>query len=301
MTSTLSEFLPMLTEQFEKAANLIAKADALIITAGAGMGVDSGLPDFRGGKGFWGAYPALGRAGLSFEEIANPRAFIDTPDLAWGFYGHRFNLYRETVPNNGFKLLKDIAERLTLGYFVFTSNVDGQFQKANFDQTRIIECHGSIHHLQCLDGCEDSIWTTAYFKPEIDTAECKISNGMPTCPHCHGIARPNILMFDDWNWLAHRKYEQQLRYRMWRNQVSHPVVIEIGAGTAIPSVRSFGKEQRCPMIRINPRDAEVDQAEDVSLPCGGLEGIEAISEALAASGFLMRRILEIDEIDDVEF
>ena len=41
----------------EDAAQVIVKADALLITAGAGMGVDSGLPDFRGNKGFWNAYP----------------------------------------------------------------------------------------------------------------------------------------------------------------------------------------------------------------------------------------------------
>ena len=47
---------------FRRCAELIAQADGLLITAGAGMGVDSGLPDFRGSEGFWGAYPALGRA-----------------------------------------------------------------------------------------------------------------------------------------------------------------------------------------------------------------------------------------------
>jgi len=35
---------------------LIAQADAIIIAAGAGMGGDSGLPDFRGNTGFWNAY-----------------------------------------------------------------------------------------------------------------------------------------------------------------------------------------------------------------------------------------------------
>ncbi len=43
------------------AAKLISAADGLMITAGAGMGVDSGLPDFSGDDGFWRAYPALGR------------------------------------------------------------------------------------------------------------------------------------------------------------------------------------------------------------------------------------------------
>ena len=74
------------------AASLIANADALIIAAGAGMGVDSGLPDFRGNEGFWKAYPALGKAEIDFTSIASPNAFASAPQLAWGFYGHRLSL-----------------------------------------------------------------------------------------------------------------------------------------------------------------------------------------------------------------
>lgn len=40
------------------AVRALATAEALIVTAGAGLGVDSGLPDFRGPEGFWRAYPA---------------------------------------------------------------------------------------------------------------------------------------------------------------------------------------------------------------------------------------------------
>ena len=46
----------------QQAAAWLRAADGLLITAGAGMGIDSGLPDFRGPGGFWAAYPALGRA-----------------------------------------------------------------------------------------------------------------------------------------------------------------------------------------------------------------------------------------------
>lgn len=38
---------------------LLSSADSLLITAGAGMGVDSELPDFRGNQGMWQAYPVL--------------------------------------------------------------------------------------------------------------------------------------------------------------------------------------------------------------------------------------------------
>ena len=119
---------------------LFDTADGLLITAGAGMGVDSGLPDFRGNQGLWQYYPALGHQRLSFEQIANPYSFYNSPRLAWGFYGHRLQLYRHTTPHQGFQLLLDLAKNLAHGYFVFTSNVDGQFQKAGFNSQRIFEC-----------------------------------------------------------------------------------------------------------------------------------------------------------------
>src|ERR1700758_3667657 len=94
-----------LEHQLDKAAEVIRTADAILITAGAGMGVDSGLPDFRGNEGFWKAYPVVARLGLSFVEMANPRWFRNQPELAWAFYGHRLNLYRQTMPHAGFAKL----------------------------------------------------------------------------------------------------------------------------------------------------------------------------------------------------
>jgi len=67
------------------------------VTAGAGMGVDSGLPDFRGDQGFWRAYPPYAKVGLSFADLANPRWFDEAPSLAWGFCGHRLNLDRRPL------------------------------------------------------------------------------------------------------------------------------------------------------------------------------------------------------------
>ena len=89
---TLMQFAPW----FERAALWIESCEGLLIGAGAGMGVDSGLPDFRGDDGFWKAYPAFIKRKLGFREIANPHWFQTHPRQAWGFYGHRLNLYRRT-------------------------------------------------------------------------------------------------------------------------------------------------------------------------------------------------------------
>jgi NAD-dependent SIR2 family protein deacetylase len=199
-----------------RAAQLLAEAEALIITAGAGMGVDSGLPDFRGEAGMWRAYPALGRARLRFDEIADPRRFEDKPRLAWGFYGHRLKLYRATAPHEGFRILREIAARLPHGAFVFTSNVDGHFQRAGFGEESVVECHGSIHWLQCLQPCGEAIWPAAAFHPEIDEDRCELLSALPLCPRCHGLARPNIVMFGDWGWIDRRETEQMARFNAWR-------------------------------------------------------------------------------------
>lgn len=61
-------------KELATATMFIMEADALIIGAGAGMGVDSGLPDFRGKNGFWRAYPALGKRNIHFEKIATPES-----------------------------------------------------------------------------------------------------------------------------------------------------------------------------------------------------------------------------------
>lgn len=269
-----------IADNIQQAALLVSQADGLLVTAGAGIDVDSGLPDFRGDAGFWKAYPPLARAGIRFVEIASPASFADSPEQAWGFYGHRLQLYRETVPHNGFAILQRLGSELQHGSFVFTSNVDGQFQKAGFHPDSVVECHGSIHFLQCLAPCSNAIWPAATLTPDIDLAECRLISPLPACPRCAGLARPNILMFNDSGWVADRTDLQYDRLEAWLHQVRQPVIIEIGAGTAIPSVRDQGEALGAPVIRINPVASDVRRKVDVALPMNALDALLALSTAL---------------------
>ncbi|MFO1262695.1 MAG: Sir2 family NAD-dependent protein deacetylase [Rhodoferax sp.] len=268
----------------ERAAALMEQADALIVAAGAGMGVDSGLPDFRGKEGFWRAYPALREARLDFYSVASPAAFHSLPERAWGFYGHRLALYRKTVPHHGFEFLKRWGSQMFHGLSVFTSNVDGQFQKAGFDQSRIHECHGSIHHLQCLEPCHQGIWSADGFQPDVDEQTCRLLNPTPFCPHCGGLARPNVLMFGDGGWVDRRSAAQGYRQDAWLSAVTRPVVIELGAGTAIPSVRHFSQrvihQYGGRLIRINPHECDVPTRLDVGLRMGAADGLALIANVL---------------------
>ena len=271
-------------KNIKKAKEVIKNADAVLITAGAGMGVDSGLPDFRGKEGFWKAYPIAKKLGLRFEQMANPQWFKKNPKLAWAFYGHRLNLYRNTQPHEGFKILLELGKSKNNEYFVFTSNVDGQFQKAGFIEKKIVEVHGSIHYLQCTQPCSRDIWSAEGINVEIDMEKFEAKEPLPKCIHCGEIARPNILMFGDWFWIEDRTAKQEERLEQWLNKVKYKnlklVIIEIGAGKAVPTVRMFseriGLEFNAPLIRINPRDYEVPYDKDISIPTGGLEGIKSI-------------------------
>jgi len=273
-------------EKIKRAREIIKEADAVLITAGAGMGVDSGLPDFRGNEGFWRAYPPIKKLGLSFSEMASPHWFKTDPKLAWAFYGHRLHLYRDTTPHDGFKMLLDLVQEKNENYFIYTSNVDGQFQKAGFSEDKIVEVHGSIHFLQCSKDCQDRIWSADDLEIRVDMDRFEALD-IPTCPDCEAVVRPNILMFGDWYWNSRRTDAQQARFDHWFDQIlinSHKVVIiEIGAGTAVPTIRSFGNATsknylKATLIRINPRESEVENENSIGLELGGLEGLKAILE-----------------------
>lgn len=275
-------------ENIKAAAGIIHEAGALLICAGAGMGVDSGLPDFRGSQGFWSAYPPYRKLGLDFYDLATPGWFAADPTLAWGFYGHRLNLYRRTVPHPGFALLRQWAAAKSAGYFVFTSNVDGQFQKAGFDAEKVNECHGSLHYLQCQANCSDRIWPAANLAIVVEEETMQARPPLPVCPDCSRLARPNVLMFGDWNWLPGRSREQQRLFQNWlaNSGEKNLVIIECGAGTAVPSVRRLSEQllarPRTRLIRIN-RDEAAVPAGQVGLADGALAVLQRIGEFIPGS------------------
>jgi hypothetical protein len=99
------------------------------------------------------------------------------------------------VPHHGFSQLLEIGSAKPGGYF-FTLNVDGQFRRGGFAAERMVECHGSIHHLQCTASCADEIWDTEIARRWLAV---------------------QLLMFGDWSWLGHRTEAHQQRFAGWLN------------------------------------------------------------------------------------
>lgn len=269
---------------FHYAAELIRNADGILITAGAGMSVDSGLPDFRSVGGLWNAYPPLKKFNLQFMQIATPLAYQERPELAKWFYAHRLNQYRQAEPHQGYAILKRWAESKPHGYFVFTSNVDGHFRKAGFSEARIYECHGTLDRLQCLANCKNKSWWAYDYQPVTDDEHCLVLSEPPTCPDCGGLARQNVLMFNDWSYAEGYQLTKEPLLDEWLRKAQRPVVIEIGAGKVVPTVRNFSertaKQKKGGLIRINPIDAGVPKMHFLSLEMGGLEALRGIDGVL---------------------
>jgi len=275
-------------EAVARAAEAIARADGLLVTAGAGMGVDSGLPDFRGDAGFWRAYPPYAKLGLSFADLADPRWFDQDPTLAWGFYGHRLNLYRATKPHEGFGRLRDWVAGRPRGGYVLTSNVDGQFQRAGFDPARVVECHGTIDVWQCQRECGAGLFVAGDVAVHPQTF--RALEPLPVCARCGGPARPNVLMFGDAGWDDSRTMAQQRGLERWLVDLggarARLTIVECGAGTAVPTIRATGealaRRMGATLIRINPRESMAPPG-SLSIRLAAAEALGRIASILPAS------------------
>ena len=185
-------------------------------------------------------------------------------------------------------------------FFVFTSNVDNGFLKAGFPDSNLIECHGTISFLQCVAHCTPDVWPTPHdLDVDVDEDTFRAEGEMPTCIHCDGLARPNVMMFGDWTFSHTRLDRQEAAYdaftttlKRWAKYEGDDCVaiVEIGAGKTVPTVRRTSERlaatlgSSATLIRINPADQDIPDispARPVSLPMGGLAALSAIRDVIA--------------------
>jgi NAD-dependent SIR2 family protein deacetylase len=266
----------------ERAAVAVATADVVVVTAGAGLGVDAGLPDFRSPDGFWAAYPPYRGLGVGFHDLANPGAFAMDPRLAWGFYAHRRRLYAEAEPHRGHEVLAEWVRWAPHAGLAITSNVDGLLQRAEVGP--VWEVHGTIALDQCTVPCGSETWTPQVL-PEVAPSTMRALGELPTCPHCGALARPNILLFGgDAAWSDGPSQAQHDEVEELLDAVvgDEVVVVEVGAGTAVPTIRRAGaalqRSHGATLVRVNPDEPEGDGA--LPLRGGAAEVLEALAEAV---------------------
>jgi NAD-dependent SIR2 family protein deacetylase len=296
-------------QKIDQAAELVCNCDAILFTSGAGMSANSGLGTFRGSAAtVWP--PLLQHPDLDYTDIVNPDWFHkpqgnsskhDTANFAYAFWTDRYNDYVSTHPHRGYSIVKQWSELNHIKFaYSFTSNIDGHWTKSGWNDSSVFECHGSIDYMQCVNNCCDHVWpTNENLKLEVDPkTNCAIS-ALPVCPTCRELARPNVLMFNDWHFAGQRYNEKISLYDKFKTDVATAkaklLIIELGAGTAVPSVRNESeyvftdKRWTAHLIRINPFDVHSTIDTSIQQKSKG-QALEITLDALTALTFIDKAI-----------
>ena len=165
----------MRTQTIQRAAEDLLKADRVIALTGAGISVQSGIPDFRSSTGLWAKYDP--------EEYATIEAFQANPQKVWKMLEEMIGLIMDAKPNPAHFGLAEL-ERLGKLQAVITQNVDGLHQAAG--SQKVIEFHGSNATLSCN-----------FCKCQVKTASLCLKNLPPRCPDCHAILKPDVVFFGE--------------------------------------------------------------------------------------------------------
>ncbi len=153
-------------------------------------------------------------------------------------------------------------------------------------EDRLVECHGSIHHLQCLRGSCAGIRSADAFQLHVDEATFRARAPLPRCPGCTGRYRPNVLMFGDFGWNPARTEAQEARLEAWLAGLGGAklAIIECGAGTGVPTVRHFSeqvaRQREATLVRLNVREPEVPEGQ-IGIAMGALRALREIDGLLA--------------------
>jgi len=165
---------PELAEKIALAARRIGREGRAAALTGAGISVESGIPDFRSKGGLWSRYAP--------EEYATIHAFRSDPRKVWRMLADMEALLDAAQPNPAHLALAELEETGHLGG-VITQNIDGLHQRAG--SRNVIEFHGSHLTLSCLD-CGKSY----------TREEARRRAAPPPCD-CGTLLKPDVILFDE--------------------------------------------------------------------------------------------------------
>ena len=218
----------------------IETADAIIVGAGAGLSTAAGFT-------YSGA-----RMQQYFADFVEKYGFKDmytggfypfpTPEEQWAYWSRYIYINRYMDADNGtykrlFELLKD------KDYFVLTTNVDHQFQKAGFDKKRLFYTQGDYGLWQCSEPCHQKTYDNEETVRAMVAQQKDMRVPAELVPHCPVCGKPMSMnlraddtFVEDEGWhAAAERYEEFLR----RHEGMHVLYLELGVGMNTPAIIKF--------------------------------------------------------------
>ena len=232
----------MTPEGMARAAEWIAGADGVVVSTGAGMSRESGIPTFRDAmEGLWARFDP--------QELATAEGFRANPRRVWSWYAWRRRRVAEARPHAGHLAVAELERRVPT--VVVTQNVDGLHAEAG--SSDVVELHGNIRRLKCLDRGHP-------FTGEVADSGAE-EEDPPACPLCGSPLRPDVVWFGEMLPVAAVE-------RAWRLAAEREVMLLVGtSGTVWPAAELplVAKRAGRRVIEVNPEPSELTYLADIFL------------------------------------
>ena len=228
------------SDNIKKLKNEIETADAIVIGAGAGLSASAGFA--YSGERFDRYFSDFNKKYGITDMYAGGFYPFETPEEFWAWWSRQIIVNRYDCPVG-----KPYTDLLNLvkdkDYFVLTTNVDHQFQRAGFDKKRLFYTQGDYGLWQCANACHNKTYDNEEIvrKMIAEQKDMKIPTALvPKCPVCGAPMTMNLrcddLFVQDDGWYAAAgRYEDFLR----RYENLHILFWEIGVGFNTPVVIKY--------------------------------------------------------------
>ena len=225
----------------------IDEAERIVALTGAGISTDSGIPDFRGPRGVWTRNPEA-------ERLATLQHYVADPEVRRRAWQNRLASPAWTArPNAGHRALVTLERRGKLDTLI-TQNVDGLHQRAGSSPARVVEIHGTLHEIACLDCGERAPIETALERVRAGEAD-------PPCRSCGGILKTATISFGQGLVAADLRRAQDAARRA-------DLMLAVGTKLSVYPVAGVvpaAKEAGARVVIVNAEPTEMDGLADATL------------------------------------
>lgn len=232
----------MIPEGMGRAAGILEEAKRLVISTGAGMSRESGIPTFRDAQqGLWAQFRP--------EELATEHGFRANPRRVWSWYAERRRRIGACQPHAGHRALVEL-ERIVPKLLVVTQNIDGLHRGAG--SADVVELHGNIHRVKCLDRGHPFAGVLQDTPGDHDP---------PSCTECGSPLRPDVVWFGE-------MLPEVATARAWDEAERCDVMLVVGTSGAVwpaAELPHVAHQAGATVIEVNPQPSEVTPVVDVFL------------------------------------
>ncbi len=168
-------------EPVDTVADMILQAKKIVVFTGAGFSTESGVPDFRSPGGVWDKFDP---GELNYQNFLRSE---EIREKYWRMHKMMWETIRDAQPNSGHYAVTDLYNMGKLDCVV-TQNTDGLHQKAGVPDELVIEVHGTMQWVDCLD-CRKR-----YPRGQVHD-KMLAGEKVPRCDSCNGILKPATIAF----------------------------------------------------------------------------------------------------------